>query len=561
MRLIVFILSGAIALALVVALLQGADCQEVQPENQEAPSLPKLFDFQFYKKSFSKRYKSTLESMARRKYFLARAFRVYVAAVKYRFRQMSHYLAINEMSDYSPKEVGMMHNKVESKKERRKELAAAKGKEKEDQVEIVPPEVELPKADELDLTDDQVKAELNKIVDQHSDEPTYRELLEQPKHASRRKRSTYSMDRNVKLRDLPIEDIYKVYDHKSELLSESQNQKVRVKIPSDNPHYVPIELASKGLDDQQERINWYRIKGKDEAVLEQNNFLSSLNHLMNEAENKVGLKKTDQEDDEYFEDATGKPDEVFVDHRGKCMGMVRQQGTCGSCYAFAAISLLEWLYCRRTGTFTPLSEQYIIDCGKYIRGLSGCEGGDRLSVVDFIHNFGAELRVLYPYRERQDQCPYPKSIDLKTTGYIRPNLGSAVIVPRKKWPNYVKHTPMMTSIFASSDFLDYGGGVHVLSDCNKDDGHAMLLVGHGREDGKEYWLFRNSYSVGWGEKGYYKLAKKSDPKCIFREAYAIGSSNGVKFDASPELNKLNEGAHLKRHNQALMAKDLASGVF
>lgn len=71
--------------------------------------------------------------------------------------------------------------------------------------------------------------------------------------------------------------------------------------------------------------------------------------------------------------------------------------------------------------------------------------------------------------------------------------------------------PVVMNMKINYDFHEYGGGIHTARGCGTDKcTHSMVLVGHGREDNDEYWLFRNSYSSRWGEQGHYKLSKKAE---------------------------------------------------
>lgn len=69
---------------------------------------------------------------------------------------------------------------------------------------------------------------------------------------------------------------------------------------------------------------------------------------------------------------------------------------------------------------------------------------------------------------------------------------------------------MVINVAVGDKFAQHGGGVDDLIECSTENMHAMLLIGSGREDGKEYWLVRNSYRISWGELVHYKpLSKKS----------------------------------------------------
>lgn len=104
---------------------------------------------------------------------------------------------------------------------------------------------------------------------------------------------------------------------------------------------------------------------------------------------------------------------------------------------------------------------------------------------------------------------------------------------------YLAKFPMAMGLAVDiSKFSDYGGGVDDGETCSTNSAHSMVLVGSGREDGNEYWLFRNSYGDSWGEDGYYKLNKKAK-HCLLDDGmgYFLRPSEGKRtvFDLSANV--------------------------
>ena len=284
-----------------------------------------------------------------------------------------------------------------------------------------------------------------------------------------------------------------------------------------NPNHVEPELWSQGLEQQVKRVSWYRIQSKQE--LEKYNLVHKLGKLFRGSAGKEDKSEAREKEEPLA-------DKVFFDHRdSNCMWTARDQGDCGSCYAFAWTALAEWAHCKATGELLAFSEQYIVDCGKYA-GTFGCGGGAPFETSTFIHNFGVELRKNYPYLSGESECPYDEDTDLKTTGYIRMDLQKSYSIPMDRWAELLPLSPMYVSISTEGGFHEYGGGVYDGAGCRQDGGHAVVLIGHGREDGQEYWLIRNSHSNYWGEGGYMKLAK--DSNCISPK---LGRSVGLEASA------------------------------
>lgn len=218
-------------------------------------------------------------------------------------------------------------------------------------------------------------------------------------------------------------------------------------------------------------------------------------------------------------------DKVFVDLRStQCLGPIRDQGTCGSCYIFSTLSLYEYAHCRSTGKQVHFSEQYVIDCGKRIE-MEGCEGGEEEEVSEFVNDYGLELYADYPSLWRDAQCAYRESLPAKQMGSIRMNAPELKTVELADIEKHLMYGfPVLFTIVASDEYLDYGGGVHELKECIDDELHSILAVGSGRANGHEYWLLRNTLGPDWGEDGYYRLRK--DSPCIYE------TGQGITLEAS-----------------------------
>lgn len=230
------------------------------------------------------------------------------------------------------------------------------------------------------------------------------------------------------------------------------------------------------------------------------------------------------------------PNEVFVDHRrSNCLNPIRSQGNCASCYIFATIAMYEWLLCKQTGNKVALSEQYIIDCGNgAFDYMFGCGTGHILMIPDFVRHFGLELQENYPYKAMSNQCPYkPYEIpsNLEKMGYLKLNgQNNYAPVPLKAITDVIKDRPITLNIPFGDEFTMYGGGVHKEANCDFSNFHSMLIIGSGREDGLEYLLCRNSFGVGWGEEGHYKVDLRSP--CLPAYGFTLTANFESEFSGS-----------------------------
>lgn len=190
---------------------------------------------------------------------------------------------------------------------------------------------------------------------------------------------------------------------------------------------------------------------------------------------------------------------------------VKDQGSCGSCYAFSTIANLEGQYYKKMGKNKAFSEQMIVDCDTED---SGCNGGLMELTFDWIKsNGGIEAEKDYPYTGRAQKCKADKSLydpDLKVTGYVK--LGD----PDETWSpvdedeikEFLYKTGPLAIALNADPLMYYSSGI-IDADSRECDpegmDHAVTLVGYGVSNGTPYWTVRNSWGASWGENGYFRM--------------------------------------------------------
>ncbi|KAB0798068.1 hypothetical protein PPYR_05111 [Photinus pyralis] len=211
----------------------------------------------------------------------------------------------------------------------------------------------------------------------------------------------------------------------------------------------------------------------------------------------------------------GKPGNVDW-RRLNCSSPITFQGKCRGSFAFAVTAAIEAQMCYKTGQYTVLSAQNLIDCTMVAPfENAGCDGGALEPTFDYVVNVGINSEEDYPYTASISKCKYNQE---KSVGRINDYM--SIDEGDEETMEYILNNvgPIAVGIDAThKSFADYRGGVYYEPNCKSDIeslNHAVLLVGYGVEpDGTKYWLIRNSYGTEWGDKGYGKIARTATNHC------------------------------------------------
>jgi len=230
-----------------------------------------------------------------------------------------------------------------------------------------------------------------------------------------------------------------------------------------------------------------------------------------------------------------------LDWRTKgAVSAVKNQGGCGSCWAFSAAESVESHYQIASGKLLTLAPQTYVNCVQNPQscgGTGGCQGATMELAFNFTVQEGIALESDMPYTARDQSCPSFKAA-VKAAGYVKNPVNDAAAFETA----LATKGPMSVTVAAGSWQL-YGGGI--FQGCSKGQDetldHGVQAVGYT----KDYWIVRNSWGPGWGEKGYIRLSRASDAQTFINKdpadgtackplpkSQTIGGECGILFDTS-----------------------------
>jgi len=183
---------------------------------------------------------------------------------------------------------------------------------------------------------------------------------------------------------------------------------------------------------------------------------------------------------------------------------IKDQGTCGSCVAFGACSCVEGtlrVQEQNPNLDVDLAEAHLFYCGAAGDGCYCADGWYPKRALAVFKSEGVPSEGTFPYTAGDQPCASPEGWQagaVRVSDWLKLETPAAI----KEWIS--SRGPAVASMTVYEDFQHYAGGVYRMVSGNNLGGHCVCAVGY--DDAEGYWIVKNSWSTGWGEDGFVRIA-------------------------------------------------------
>lgn len=487
------------------------------PDFIAAIKIAKIFDYSYYLRHYRKQSDGPVANSNREKLFLGSSLGIFKHNIKFLQRKSNYFLAQSAMMDLTP-------NEIEKRQGPNPDLDLKPVQEAEELGDL--PANYLMSVQKLtdDLLEDgsmahndqqgteligsnDLKKSLNDAIEDYMSAPNFGKLENDAERASANMRIHLDNMQEDYLKPMTMsvnEQAVKVPKKKD------QTEVHKISDPSEGVRSESADSIMSSFTDSVSNLLFVDDEPTDEIA---SSFSDSVRDLLMQAGGETDKKLISDVSDVMNPKRSPGSIKYNVDWRiTGCISAPKSQGACNACYIFATIDLLEYFYCRQTRTKSTFSSQHILDCGRRLGKIKGCQGGRMSEVGQFIRYYGLRLESDHPYTGEHGQC---KSLNQVDSGAVKTDIVNWELFDSiTAWFTWVRKSPVLVGINMPDDFHIYGGGIHDGQNCNIKETHAMLLVGSGIQDGVEFWLLKNSFSEDWGEKGYFRISKSAKLNCF-----------------------------------------------
>lgn len=206
----------------------------------------------------------------------------------------------------------------------------------------------------------------------------------------------------------------------------------------------------------------------------------------------------------------------------KTISNVKNQGLCGSCWAFSTTNLIEANMRINNYTTVRLSEQELVDCSNENYG---CDGGLMHLALDYcIESNGLTSNEQYPYVAKTNECSLSNNVTFKKV--IGSNITNyEFIIPKSSYDimKSLQNGPISMALDANTFLFRFykEGVIDIPSHRSKDINHAVLLTGYDSDENGKYWIIQNSWGNDWGDNGYAKIRIRNGDGTLLCQLYGV----------------------------------------
>jgi len=199
---------------------------------------------------------------------------------------------------------------------------------------------------------------------------------------------------------------------------------------------------------------------------------------------------------------------------------VKNQGSCGSCWAFGTLGAVEHVHKINSGSTVSLAEQQLVDCDKRS---SGCDGGRPDWAMTYLTGKPIYTTASYPYTAQDGTCKSGTASGVTLGGY------KTVTKSDSGLASALASSSVTVMVYADSKFQSYQSGIlsGVSTTCSLN--HAVLATGYG----SNFWKIKNSWGSGWGEGGYIRFQRTTSgcgPFGLFYDSPTVPTSVSAAVD-------------------------------
>ena len=190
-------------------------------------------------------------------------------------------------------------------------------------------------------------------------------------------------------------------------------------------------------------------------------------------------------------------------HWPDCITPIRNQEQCGSCWAFSSATALSDRFCiaSKGEIKIVLSPQYLVSCDKNERE---CKGGFLDDTWAFLEKQGVVSDKCFPYKSGNGTF-LPTCTNFVLYKVVKGS-SKEITCSLQMQKEIMTNGPVQTGFLVYEDFMHYKSGVYKYTQGRKLGGHAVRVIGWGKQDDVNYWIAANTWGSLWGENGFFRIA-------------------------------------------------------